>query len=241
MWNKINSLRRIFRISLVKTLFINFYKLPFRQAIKLPIIVGRNTYFYDLSGKILLNGTIRTGSIRLGFIGEDIRVWSDDKTLLNIKGTLIFSGIARIGGGSTIRVEKGAILDIGNDFISNFNLKVICYKKIVINEHVRIAWDVQIMDTSFHFIKNVVTGEVSDLHQEIIVGKNNWIGNRSSIMKGAITPDFCIVASGSLVNKDLKLSSNCIVAGTPVKLIKENVQRVLMKEELEIKQKLNSN
>lgn len=73
MWNKINSLRRIFRISLIKTLFINFYKLPFRQAIKLPIIVGRNIYFYDLSGEILLNG-----NIRLGFIIQDIRVWSND-------------------------------------------------------------------------------------------------------------------------------------------------------------------
>ena len=241
MWNKINSLRRIFRISLIKTLFINFYKLPFRQAIKLPIIVGRNTYFYDLSGKIRIHGDVTRGLIRFGYFGEDTQVWSNDKSLLKINGNLIFNGQARFGIGVSIRVEKNANLTFGKDCMISNNVKIICYKAISIGEHARIAWETQIIDTTFHFIKNILDNTVSELNKEITIGKNNWIGNRTSIMKGAITPDFCIIASGSLVNKDLKLSNNCIVAGTPVKLIKENVQRVLMKEELEIKKKLNIN
>lgn len=238
MWNKLNIIRRILRISLLKTIFINFYKLPFKQAIKLPIIIGRNTYFYDLSGKIIIEGEITRGLIRLGFFGEDTQVWNNDKTLLYIKGKIIFKGLTRIGIGATIRIEDQAILEIGHDvFISN-NAKVICYENISIGKHARIAWETQIIDTSFHFIKDVNTGAFSQLNNKIVIGKNNWIGNRSSIMKGAVTPDFCIVASGSLVNKPLTFPSHCVVAGTPAKLIKENVYRVLMDEEIEIKKNL---
>lgn len=241
MWNRLNQVRRLLRVSIWRTLFFNFYMLPFRKAIKIPFIIGRNTYFYDLSGTILIEGNITTGLIRFGFFGEDTQMWNNDKTLLYIKGKVLFKGSARFGVGLTIRVEKEGVLDIGKDVMVSNNSKIICYEKISIGEHSRIAWETQIIDTSFHFIKDVNTGTISQLNSKIIIGKNNWIGNRSSIMKGAVTPNYCIVASGSLVNKPLTFPANCIVAGTPVKLIKENVYRVLMAEEAEIKKNLNLN
>ena len=39
MWNRLNQIRRLFRVSLWRTLFFNFYMLPFKQALKLPIIL----------------------------------------------------------------------------------------------------------------------------------------------------------------------------------------------------------
>lgn len=241
MWNKLNQLRRLLRISIWKTLFINFYKLPFNQAVKLPIIIGRNTYFFDLSGRVIIEGKANRGQIRFGFFGEDTQVWSNFRTLLYIKGKVVFQGDARFGIGVTIRVEDEGVFTVGKDVMISNNAKIICYDAISIGAHARIAWETQIIDTSFHFIKNVDTGEISKLNDKIVIGKNNWIGNRSSIMKGAITPNYCIVASGSLVNKPLPFPENCVVAGSPVKLIKERVYRVLLDEELEIKRNLTLN
>jgi hypothetical protein len=39
MWHRINQAKRLFRVSFWRTLFFNFYMLPFKQALKLPIIL----------------------------------------------------------------------------------------------------------------------------------------------------------------------------------------------------------
>ena len=60
--------------------------LPFRQAIKMPIVVSRYTYFYSLSGKIELKSPSRFGMIRFGYFGEDVITPKDTRTLLQIEG-----------------------------------------------------------------------------------------------------------------------------------------------------------
>lgn len=52
----------------------------------------------------------------------------------------------------------------------------------------------------------------------IKIGKNVWIGSRSTILPGVKVGDGSIVAAGSVVNKDVP--SNSIVAGIPAKVIK---------------------
>jgi acetyltransferase-like isoleucine patch superfamily enzyme len=55
------------------------------------------------------------------------------------------------------------------------------------------------------------------------VGNNVFIGVNSIIMPGVNISDNVIVGAGSVVTKDIP--SNCIVAGNPAKIIKEN-QRI---------------
>jgi len=186
----------------------------------------------------LVEGQGNSGIIRFGYFREDTLVWKNARSLLKRQGKLVLKGQTRFGSGVYIQVEKDAILEIGNDVLISNNCKIICYKKITIGNHCRIAWETQIIDTMFHFIKEIETGRISSLSQPITLGDNNWIGNRVSVMKGSQTPNYCIIASGSMVNKKLNVPENCIVAGTPVKLIKIGVYRVLMEEELLLKKKL---
>ena len=230
-WNIIQKIRRILRIGIIKTLYVNFSKLPFSQAIKLPILLAKNVYIYDLTGEIAIEGPIKSFMIRFGYFGEDTLVWKNNKILLKIAGKIIFRGSSHYGIGVVMRVEPGALLTIGDNVrISNLT-KIICYQNIEIGDNCRIAWESQIIDTTFHFIKNIETGEVSERHKSIKIGKNNWIGNRTSIMKGSETPDFCIVASNSLINKSYSISSYCLLGGIPAKLIKTNIYRVMDEEE----------
>ncbi|MFH6769534.1 acyltransferase [Gaetbulibacter aquiaggeris] len=213
--------------------------LPLNQAIRLPIILTRKVHLFDLSGKIKINGPVKFSMIRFGYFGEDTAVAKDFNTLLKIRGTLIFNGGAHFGIGVTIRVENGATFEIGNNVRISNQTKIICYEKIEIGNDCRIAWECQIIDTTFHYIRNKITGEFAGLNASVKIGNNNWIGNRSNIMKGTETPDFCIIAGGSLCNQKYDIQEYSLIAGTPAKLKKTNVYRVLDEEEKDIK--INSN
>lgn len=240
-WILINKIRRFLHIGWIKTIYFNFAKLPFRQAIKLPFIFTRNTYFYDLSGKIEIACPVSFGMIRFGFFGEDTQVWKGIKTLIKIRGKIIFEGASHYGIGITLRVEKDALVRIGNNVRISNNSKIIAYKQIEIGSNCRIAWETQIIDTTFHYMRDMNTGEVNIRDGVIRIGNNNWIGNRSTISKGTVTPDYCIVASGSLCNKTYDIPNYCLLAGMPAKLIKTNIKRLLDSEETEAIKSLQAN
>jgi acetyltransferase-like isoleucine patch superfamily enzyme len=61
---------------------------------------------------------------------------------------------------------------------------------------------------------------VRALKTDTYVGECCFIGARSIIMPGVRVGNHCIVAAGSVVTKDVP--DNCIVAGNPAKIIKEN-------------------
>ncbi len=236
-WELVNKLRRLRRTSLIKTLIINFSMLPFRQAICLPILVTKYTYFYSLSGKIILKDKAKLGMIRFGYFGEDCITPSETKTLLQIEGIWELSDNVHLGNGVIIRIEPNARLSIQNNVRISNKTKIICYDNITIGPNTRIAWECQIIDTTFHYMKNVVDGSISELTKPVVIGAHNWIGNRTNIMKGAWIPDFTIVASGSLCNKCYDIPSYSLLAGTPAKVVKTGIYRCLDSEELEIKRR----
>jgi acetyltransferase-like isoleucine patch superfamily enzyme len=141
----------------------------------------------------------------------------------------------QFGIGNSIIIDKNSILKLGSNVSMGANNKIICRNNIIIGNNYRAAWDVQIFDTNFHYIKNIEDGSVSRRENKVIIGNNNWFGNRSSIMPGTITNDFFIAASNSLCNKDYtNLPKYSLVGGSPAKLLKTNVVRVLDREAKEI-------
>lgn len=106
-------------------------------------------------------------------------------------------------------------------------LPIFIYGKIVFGGNSRISWDCQIMDTAFHYVENLLDGDIKPLTSPIVLGNNIWIGNRTTIAKGTVLPDYTIVASNSLVNKDFSsIGENCLIAGLPAKLKQQNIRRV---------------
>lgn len=233
-WKIINKLRRIKKISFTKTVFINFYKLKFFEAIKLPILVSKSTFFYDLSGEIKIESPVKFATIRIGFFGEDIVSAYNNNTLLNIKGLLLLYENIQIGIGSTIRIENNGILKIKENVYIGQSVKIICSNNIEIGCFSRIAWESQIVDTNFHWIKNLQKNTLYPVSGSIKIGSYNWVGNRTSILKNSITPDFCIVSSSTIISSPLDIPQNCLIGGNPVKILKENVQRVFDQEESNI-------
>lgn len=52
----------------------------------------------------------------------------------------------------------------------------------------------------------------------IIIGDNTWVGARVTILPGVTIGNYCVVAAGSLVNKNV--ADYTVVAGVPAKAIK---------------------
>jgi acetyltransferase-like isoleucine patch superfamily enzyme len=60
------------------------------------------------------------------------------------------------------------------------------------------------------------------IHKKTYIGKECFIGARAIILPGVSIGDHVIVGAGSVVTKDVQ--SNCIVAGNPAKIIKDNIK-----------------
>jgi len=56
----------------------------------------------------------------------------------------------------------------------------------------------------------------------INIGNKVWIGCSTTILKGTTIADGCIVGSNSFVNKVFN-HTNCLIAGNPARIVKENV------------------
>ena len=83
--------------------------------------------------------------------------------------------------------------------------------------------DITIGDESFVAVGAMILTHdyCRSLYKKTTIGKNCFIGARSIILPGVTIGDQVIVGAGSVVTKDVK--SNCIVAGNPAKIIKENI------------------
>ena len=57
------------------------------------------------------------------------------------------------------------------------------------------------------------------VRDDIVIGKNVWIGARAIILPGVHIGDFSVVAAGSVVTEDIP--PNVMVAGVPAKIKKE--------------------
>lgn len=211
--------------NIIKIIYVNFHFLPFKQAMKLPIDVYGKLRIIGNRGKIIINGQIRPGMIKLGSQGRDM--FPLDPVILDVRGNLIFNGPFCIGCGSTIRIESGANMSIGGN--SRFGAQTIlfCEKEISIGTQVEGSWRCQLMDTDRHEIKDLKNDRIIDSTKPIKIGNSVWIGNNVSLNKGCVIPNDIIVASNSLCNKDYSnISPFSVIGGIPASVVSNNKQRI---------------
>lgn len=110
-------------------------------------------------------------------------------------------------------------ISIGNHVSINNNFSVSSEKSIVIGDHTLIGYNCNISDSNFHDL-NPLNREHTDLDpQEVVIGKNVFIGNNVTILKGVSIGDNSVIAASSIVTKSF--AENLIIAGNPAKIIRE--------------------
>lgn len=201
--------------SLPFSIFFNLYYLPFRQAIRVPIILYHPT-FWTLAGKVIIDTPkICFGMIRLGLFNASVNnekgfVWSNEG------GTAIFHGRFAAGPGSVLKISQpGAILEFGDGVNNTSGLKIDCNYHITIGDKVRLGWGVIMMDSSLHRLKNPDGSWVGKGYDAIEIGENTWISTQCIVLKGTRFPSYSVAAFGSLLNKDYSKGEKGIYAGRP--------------------------
>lgn len=165
-----------------------------------------------MKGKVVLNVSPSFGLVKIGAHGLGTQDVKYSRTMWEMDGSFVVNGHASIGRGSRISVGHNGILNIGDDFVITGRSCIICQKNISFGDKCLLSWDILIMDTDFHNIKNS-NGEVINSPCPIKIGNHVWIGCRNTILKGVEISDNVVVSANSLLTKNVE-ESNCIVGGS---------------------------
>ncbi len=206
-------------LGLPKSLYLCLRTLPFKDALRVPIIVSPLTKFISTSGKIRLDNQNHFGTIRMGFDGSGLSYTK--RIILHIEGNITFNGNCILGGGTEISVTKDAELSFGSDVKLMGECKVISTNKITIGNGCRISWNTQIMDTDFHDI--FLDGQLLNQSRPVTIGNHVWICSGVKIYKGVEIANGCVVCADSSIRHTI-IRNNCIFAGMPIRILRENIE-----------------
>jgi len=206
-------------LSLPKTILFNVWYLPWRQAIRLPILVSRNVWLRQIRGEVLLPRSLPTASVRIGFGDIGIFDRKRSRSIWEVRGRVFFGGRCAIGHGC--KVSASGDLYFGEGVALTAESTIVAKKSVRIGNNTLISWDVLIMDSDLHHMTDAA-GNVGNPQSAVVVGDGVWLGCRSLVLKGVSIPDGCVVAAGSVVSRTT-LQEHSLLAGSPAKVVKDGV------------------
>jgi len=194
------------KISLIKT---SYYSLKFKGL----IFVGKGTRInIHKAGRIVFENN--KSSL---YLGVHFSVANGATLDIYESGTLVVAKSVSIHRGTKVVVRENAELRIGATSFINENSRILCRKKITIGHNSSIGWNTTLTDTDSHSI--YINGAITNPDVEVKIGNKVWVCANTTITKGTIIEDNCIVGINSLVIGKL-LKSNTIYAGNPLKIVK---------------------
>jgi acetyltransferase-like isoleucine patch superfamily enzyme len=175
------------------------------------ILASNKVTIYGLKNISTL-GLLRVGLANVGFMNRY------DQTFLNIAGKIDFKKNFSIGRGCRFDIGPGAIATFGSGYVAALS-KFIIMHGLTVGDGCAISWGCQFLDDDFHNLDYAGKKEKS---LEIVIGSHVWIGSNVSVLKGAMIPDGCVVASGSVVGAKFT-EKNLLIAGNPARVIRKNI------------------
>lgn len=136
---------------------------------------------------------------------------------------------------------KKKTLFIGENCEIGDNVHIVAHEEVRIGDNCLMASKIFISDTNHGNYKgeNQSSPDAQPNKRKLIsapisIGNNVWIGENVCILPGVLIGNGCIIGANSVVNKDVP--DNCIVAGSPAKVVKKysTKDRVWKKEELNL-------
>ncbi len=209
-----------------KTLYFNFKYLPFKKAMRLPILVSHRVWLMDTQGEVdIKEDNLTPFMIKLGFNEVGIFDQMRERTVWNVKGKVNFKGTALIGHGSKISVDPKGTLNLGKELIITAESSIICRNEITLKDGVMISWETQIMDSDLHSIVDG-EGKIVNSDEAVEIGEKSWIGCRCLVLKGVKLKPGTIVAAGTTVSKSVNYidKEKSLIGGNPIGILRENVE-----------------
>lgn len=117
----------------------------------------------------------------------------------------------------TFRCDYGYNIHVGENFYANFDCVILDVCEVRIGDNCLMAPGVHIY-TATHPLQPYERISGMEFGKPVNIGNNVWIGGGAIINPGVTIEDHVVVASGSVVTKDIPKA--VVVAGNPAKIIK---------------------
>ena len=109
-------------------------------------------------------------------------------------------------------------LIIGNDVVIGRHNMITIKGTLSIGDYTRMGAFVQILDQGHGFKKDKLIMNQSAVIEDVIIGKDCWIGTGAKILKGVKVGNGAIVGANAVVTRDVP--DYAIVVGIPAKILK---------------------
>lgn len=217
---KINKLYLFLR-AIPKTIYFNFHYLPFRQALRFPILISHRVILKRTAGNIAINSSAcHSGMIRIGFHENSAYDQRHNHAVWNVTGNVSFDGSAHIGNGSVIVCDGQ--LSMGDQIVISGNSVIRCYDSIRLGNHCLISDRCLIQDGDNHQITDF-SGTEQPITSPIQIEEHVWLATGCSILKGVHIPCGCVIGYGTLLVKSVT-ASHAVIAGCPPRILKDNIR-----------------
>ena len=158
-------------------------------------------------------------------IGNNVII--DDNVLLDAKGTtndgIIIEDGAFIGRNSIFSCKNGNII-LRKRANIGFNCEIFSANNVEIGENTLLAAYVYIVGGGHTSEELDKAFQDQESHAVCVkIGKNSWLGTKSTIMDGCNVGEGCIIGAGAVVTKDVPDYS--VAVGIPAKVVKDRREK----------------
>lgn len=178
----------------------------------------------DLSRSLLLRSRISiSGNNNAIVVGDKSILYRSTITICGNNNRIeIGEGVSCKFGDFSFEDDNGSIFIGSNTTVSGHtHLACIEGRSIRIGEDCLFSSDIIFRVGDSHSILDM-DGKRINPSQDISVGDHVWIGNRTTLTKGAAVSNDSIIGTGAIVTKTFG-QPNVIIAGVPANIIKENI------------------
>ncbi len=163
------------------------------------------------------------GNNNLVEFGKDSKIANVEIQIQGDNHRLLIGENCYMGKGSFWFEDTNGEICIGhNTTIEDADFASIESVSVRIGNDCMFSFGIDIRPGDSHSIIDLTSNKRINPSQDIEIGNHVWIGAKATILKGVKIADNVIVGNGSMVTKSI-MSSNCIIAGLPAKVIRENV------------------
>jgi acetyltransferase-like isoleucine patch superfamily enzyme len=175
-----------------------------------------------LKGSVEIRGAIRPAMIRIGF--GQVRIFDRERSrsIWSVEGLAVFGGEVILGHGVRIAIDRTGSVVFGDGLYVSAETAIASRKGVSIGSDVLISWDVLIIDSDWHSLRDA-SGVRLNPDQDVEIGDHVWIGARSTLLKGARIPDGAVVAAGSVITGAFT-TPNTLLAGVPAREIRSGIR-----------------
>ena len=167
---------------------------------------------------------------RIHGVGNDVVVGKHSTPELNIYGDNNRVRIDSVGGGLAVHLGFGSgdcnncsvSVGAGTTFVSADIRVREDNVNISIGEDCQFSEKIIIWASDTHTITDM-QGNVTNFGKYVTIGNHVWVGYGATICKNTKIADGCIIGTGAVVSGTFD-KPNCVIAGNPARVVKENAK-----------------